>query len=180
MNPLASRPFVIRQNQRERENSTLDGGQSKLPPTLVHDSDADANSSVCQTDDFTAEGKEKKMRHLCAGRTNWRARWPTLASARPSSPRAERGIDLPDRRRASRPARDAEPFRLLCHLALTAPCPRRQRATPQRQDMTFFKLFQTECREIQDTTGKNMRCTGTPISVDRRVESSAHFTSATT
>ena len=98
--------------------------------------------------DYTAE----KVRTLCASPDELRARWVDAGQrADIIQQLAERGIDF-STVAAQAGQRDADPFDLMCYLAVNAPVlTRRQRADRmKKQHVAFFKFFAPEAREILD------------------------------
>jgi type I restriction enzyme R subunit len=125
----------------------FDGGQVEIIAELVHELDPDGKQlRVIALTDYTAE----KVRTLCAGPDELRARWSDAAQrAEIIQQLAERGIDFQQvALQAGKP--DADPFDLLCHLAFNAPIlTRRQRANRVKKDKgAFFARFAPEARGI--------------------------------
>jgi type I restriction enzyme R subunit len=125
----------------------FDGGQVEIVAELVHELDSDGKQlRVVKLTDYAAE----KVRTLCAGPDELRARWADAAQrADIVQQLAERGIDFQQvALQAGKP--DADPFDLLCHLAFNAPVlTRRQRADRmKKQQAAFFNYFAPEAREI--------------------------------
>jgi type I restriction enzyme, R subunit len=93
---------------------------------------------------------DEKVRTLCAGLEDFRARWADSAQrAEIIDQLAKRGKDFQTvAAQVSKP--DADPFDLLCHLAFNAPVlTRRQRADHlKKQKAAFFAYYAPEAREI--------------------------------
>ena len=114
---------------------------------LVHELDADGKQlCVVKPTDHTV----KKVRTLCAGPDELRARWADADQrADIIQQLAERGIDFPPvALHAGKP--NADPFDLLCHLGFNAPgLTRRQRADRvKKQQAAFFGYVAPEAHEI--------------------------------
>jgi len=125
----------------------FDGGQVAIAAELVYELDADGKQlRVVTLADYTAE----KVRTLCAGLEDLRARWSD-AGQRADIIRqlAERGIDF-DAVAAQASQPEADPFDLLCHLAYNAPVlSRRQRAERVKKERAaFFEEYGPEARAI--------------------------------
>jgi type I restriction enzyme R subunit len=140
-------PFIVDPPSGEPRKFYFDGGQVEIVAELVHELDADGTQlRVVKLSDYTAE----KVRTLCAGLEDLRARWMDAAGrADIVHQLAERGIDFEAlAAQAGKP--EADPFDLLCHLAFNAPVrTRRQRADRvKKEQAAFFEEYGQEAREI--------------------------------
>ena len=143
-----SRPFVMADDPpKDRRKYYYDGGRVEVDTHLVYELDSDGKQlRVVKLTDYTAE----KVRTLCAGPDELRARWADAAKrGEVVQQLAERGIDFQQvALQAGKP--DADPFDLLCHLAFNAPVlTRRQRADRMKKEQSaFFDEYAPNAREI--------------------------------
>jgi len=147
--PGGEPPIIVDPPPGEPRKFYFDGGQVEIAAELVYELDADGKKlRVVTLADYTAE----KVRILCAGLEDLRARWMDAAKrADIIRQLAERGIDFEAvAAQTGRP--EADPFDLLCHLAFNAPVlTRRQRADRvKKEQAAFFAEYGPEAREILD------------------------------
>jgi type I restriction enzyme R subunit len=119
------------------------------PEASPHELDSDGKQlRVITLTDYAVE----EVGTLCASPDELRARWADSDQrAEIIQQLAERGIDFQQvAAQAGKP--DADPFDLLCHLALNAPMlTRRQRADRvKKQETALFNYLGPEAREILD------------------------------